>query len=880
MSHSRWTIPAVLLTLLLAPIPAARAAEPPGAPLNFERDVRPILKTHCFRCHGEQTKIRGDLDLRLVRSMVAGGISGEAIVPGHHDDSYLWMRLEADEMPPGDKKLSSVEKAAIASWIDQGASTIRPEPETLPPGMVLTEEEKSFWAFQPVRRSDLPEVEDRTLVRTPIDTFLLAKLETQSLSFSPEADRRTLIRRATFDLTGLPPTPTEVAAFLNDDSPEAYEHLIDRLLESPHYGERWGRHWLDVAGYADSDGYTARDNVRKYAYKYRDYLVRSLNADRPWDELIREQLAGDEMLAPPYKNLSATDTDRLIATGFLRMAPDGSGDPDAEPTAARNDTVAETIKIVSTSLLGLTVGCAQCHAHRYDPISHEDYYRFRALFEPAYDVEHWRHPSARLVSLWTDAEWKKAAEVDAEVAAINKERSAALEKLVQEVLERELAVAPEELRPRLCEARDTPAGKRSDEQKQLLKTYPRVLVTTGNVSLYDAKAHRDIISEFSKKTAAVKAKRPPDNYVRALTEVPGQVPVTHLFDRGDFNQPRQAVEPAELTVLTATTGTPEIPTNDPDLTTTGRRLAYARHLTSGAHPLVARVLMNRVWMHHFGRGIVATPGDFGRLGERPSHPELLDWLADDFMRGGWTLKRIHRQIMLSAAYRQSSRRTAALDAVDPDNRLLGRMSVRRLEAEAVRDAVLAVSGLLNPKMSGPPVPVAPDEVGQIIVGADNRDSAGRPVGKRASIGREPFRRSLYIQVRRTMPLSVLEAFDAPVMSPNCERRSASTVAPQALMLMNNEDIIAASEAFADRLASEVGEDAADQVELAWRLAFCVEPSPDQVASALTFLERQRTDFAAAHVEVKNDSPAPDPDRQALASFAQALLSSNAFLYVD
>jgi hypothetical protein len=421
-------------------------AEVPEGRLTYKQHVRPLLKAHCFSCHGEEAKPKAKLDLRLVRLMKQGGISGAAIVPGRHEESLLWDRLEADEMPPGEKKLTPREKAVIAAWIDQGAPAARPEPSTMAPGLGLTVEERSFWSFQPIHRGEPPSVRHTRLVRTPIDAFLLSRLEADGLSFAPEADRRTLIRRASLDLTGLSPAPKAVEAFLADRASDAYERLVDRLLASPRYGERWARHWLDVAGYADSDGYTARDPERKFAYKYRDYLVRSLNADRPWDQLIREQLAGDEMLASPYKDLRGGDLDKLIATGFLRMAPDGTGDRGADPAAARNDVIAETIKIVSSSLLGLTIGCAQCHAHRYDPISQEDYYRFRAVFEPAYDWKNWRSPRERLVSLWTDADRKRAAAVDAELETINRQRAAAIAGLVQAVLERELAAAPAELR--------------------------------------------------------------------------------------------------------------------------------------------------------------------------------------------------------------------------------------------------------------------------------------------------------------------------------------------------------------------------------------------------------------------------------------------------
>ncbi|SIO22841.1 Planctomycete cytochrome C [Singulisphaera sp. GP187] len=872
---TRWLL---LLALALALPPRVSASEPESRRLTYEQDVRPILKAHCFQCHGEEEKPKGKLDLRLVRLMKQGGVSGEALVPGNHQESFLWQRIDDEEMPPLDKKLSAKDKELIAAWIDQGAVTARPEPAKLAPGVEPTDEEKAFWSFQPIRRTDPPRVQNQARVRVPIDAFLLEPLEKENLQFAPEADKRTLIRRVTFTLTGLPPTPAEVDRFLTDEDSNAYERLVDRLLASPRYGERWARHWLDVAGYADSDGYSAKDAERKYAYKYRDYLVRSLNLDRPWDTLIREQLAGDEMLTPPYQDLAPDAVDKLVATGFLRMAPDGSSDPEAEQALARNDTIAETIKIVSTSLLGLTVGCAQCHAHRYDPIPADDYYRFRALFEPAYNPENWRPPAARLVSLWTADERSRAASVDTEVKAIDSERAKALAVLVQKVFDQELAEAPEELRGELREARDTPAAKRTAAQKQWLKTYPRLNVSPGNVSLYDAKAFAALTKDFASQVAKAREKRPAEDFVHALTEVPGQIPTTHLFFRGDIQQPRQAVQPGELVVLTAASETPDIPVDDPALPTSGRRLAYARHLTNGKHPLVARVLVNRVWLHHFGRGIVNTPGDFGMLGDRPSHPALLDWLADEFMSNGWSLKKLHRLILTSTAYRQSSRREPKLEAIDPDDRLFGRMPVRRLEAEAVRDAMLAVSGQLTPTMYGPPVPVAIDEAGQVIVGIDNRDAAGRPVSQRASLGAEEWRRSLYIQVRRSLPLGLLETFDAPPMTPNCERRTSSTVAPQSLMMMNNDFVVQQAETFAGRVAHEAGDAPKARVELAWRLALALEPAPEQVESAVRFLADQQADFAAT----RNAKPSKkaDPAHQALATFCQALFSSNAFLYVD
>jgi hypothetical protein len=354
------------------------------------------------------------------------------------------------------------------------------------------------------------------------------------------------------------------------------------------------------------------------------------------------------------------------------------------------------------------------------------------------------------------------------------------------------------------------------------------------------------------------------------------MPPTHLFYRGDVSQPKQAVEPAELSVL----GTSSvIAADDPSLPTSGRRLAYARWLTSGQHPLVGRVLVNRFWMHHFGRGLVATPGDFGFLGSRPTHPDLLDWLATRFAGDRWELKRFHRLLLSSTAYRQTSTRTPQLDQVDPENNLLGRMSIRRLEAESLRDSILAAAGLLNLQQLGEPVPVTVDEVGQVIVGLDNRDSAGRPEGQRASLGGAEFRRSLYVQVRRSQPLSMLATFDAATLTPNCELRNRSTVAPQSLLLMNSDFAIAQSQALAERTIREAGDHPAARIRLAWRLALSQEPTDPQVAAALEFIAAQEQEFAAQPAPTEKTPVAPPPVR-ALAALCQALFSSNAFLYVD
>lgn len=861
--------------LALVSGPARRCA----AESNFESAARPVLKSMCFQCHGEEEKPKGKLDLRLARTILKGGLSGPAVVPRNREESLLWEKISGDEMPPGPKKLSAAQKEALGAWIDAGAKAAEVEPDSLPPGPVFSQAERAFWSFQPISRPDTPIVKHANQARTFVDAFLLAALEPRGFGFSPEADRATLIRRLSLDLTGLPPSLDEIGRFLGDPSADAYERLVERLLASPAFGERWARRWMDAAGYADSDGGTPQDNERKYVFKYRDWLIRALNADRPWDELIREQLAGDELVKPPYQDLSVADRDKLIATGFLRLAPDATADGEIDAVIARNEVIADTIKIVSSTLLGLTMGCAQCHAHRYDPITQEDYFRLRAIFEPAFNPADWRVPSARLISLWTDADRKKAAAVDAELAKVEKERVAALEELVKKVLERELAVAPEALRPKLREARGVPEGKRTAEQTKLLKDYPRVLVSTGSVILFDPSATNQIQGKFAKQSDETRKQRPPEDFIHVLTETPGKIPKTHLHYRGDPKQPKREIEPGELSILVRTADAPKIADDDPMLPGSGRRLAYARHLTSGKHPLVARVFVNRVWMHLMRRGLVPTPGDFGTLGQRPSHPALLDRLAAEFMTDGWSLKKLCRTIVCSTAYRQASARPPALDAVDPENRLVGRMSVRRLEAEEVRDAMLFVAGRLNSSMFGPPVPVALTNDGNAALGVEKTDGNGHKTADVSALDGGDLRRTLYLQARRSRPLGILEVFDAPNPTPNCERRNSSTVATQALLMLNDEFSTASASALAARISREKPDPRA-RIALGWRLAFATESTPEQLTAAQVFLTEQQANLTATS---KPDGKKPEPpsaEIQALTTFCQALFASNRFLYVD
>lgn len=848
------------------------------APL-YESQVRPILKAHCTHCHGEEPKAKGGVDLRLRRFMDATTKDGEPIlVPKHPEKSELIRVIREGEMPEKGKKLTSEELAILENWVRSGAKISESEPEQIPPGAYLTEEDRNFWSFQPVREHPVPQFADMPGL-DPIDAFVREGLRKQGLDFAKEAPRATLIRRLTLDLTGLPATPEEVAAFEADKKPTAYADLVERLLASPAYGERWARHWLDAVGYADSNGYANADSVRPHAWRYRDYVIRSINADKPWDRFIQEQLAGDELLGVSHGKMGNVQLDPakseiLAATGFLRMAPDGTGDSVDDLKLARNQNVADTMRVVSTSLMGLTVACAQCHDHRYDPIKQVDYYRMRAIFDPVLDWRKWRTPSQRLVSLYTEEESAKAAAIEKQVAEINAEAKRMERAFLDEIFEKKILEIPEEEREPYRAARATEKAKQTPEQVALLKKYPSA-VALFNLDLYDPAANKKVVEKRDEATK-LRATKPPEGMLMVTTEVAGDVPKSELHHRGDHDQPREVVSPGELSVLRG----PELVKPDPTLATTGRRLAYARWLTSGKHPLVARALVNRFWMHHFGRGIVNSPGDFGKLGERPSHPELLDHLANRFVASGWSLKTMHRWMVLSRTYRQDSHNEASV-AKDPDNVWLGRYRVRRLDAEAVRDSILVTAGLLSRDMYGAPISITRTGEGRIVAGVETRNVNGDVV-KVDTAAPGVYRRSIYMQMRRSGPATVLDTFDLPVMAPNCESRTCSTVATQSLFLMNDEFVIRAARALAARLRTEAPGQPPLQVRRLWALTQGKSPTPAEEAQFLTMLSEQTEvlrEYSAQHPPTK-DAAAADPELDALGSLCQAMLASNRFLHVE
>jgi hypothetical protein len=762
--------------------------------LTFERDIRPILRAHCLDCHGAVDEKDGNLDLRLVRLMVTGGDSGTAITPSNPDASLLIQRVRSGEMPPGEAKVTPAELAVLERWIAEGAKTARPEPESIGPGLPILPEDRQWWSFQPIRRPEVhvgvtqaapsvstPSDRPSSQPRTAIDALLMQSMP-EGLSFSPDADKRSLMIRLYFDLIGLPPTPAQISQYLSDTSPDAYERLVDELQRSPHYGERWGRHWLDIAGYSDSEGRTADDAVRPWAYKYRDYVIRSFNADKPLDQFIQEQLAGDELAGLINGDLTPQQIELFTATGFMRMAADGTGNGD-NSEEARNLVVADTIKIVSSSLIGLSFACAQCHDHRYDPISHTDYFALRAVFDPAMDYKNWRTPPERHVSLYTAADRAKAAEIEAEAQVVAAQREEKQKRYMAEAIDKELMKYEEPLRQELRTAYETAPDNRTDAQKAILAKYPSVNITPGVLYQYN-QAAADDLQKDADQIAAIRTKKPVEEFLRVLTETPGHVPTTNLFYRGDYRQPKQEVAPAAPAVLCPEETFVSFPVKDDSLPTTGRRLAFAKWLTGEQNPITARVFANRVWMHLMGRGLVATPADFGRLGAQPTHPELLDYLASELIAGGWSVKRLQRLIVTSTAYRQSSQRDPAMAAIDDDNQYYWRSLVKRLDAEVVRDRLLATTDQLDPTQFGPATPIKEDETGQVVVDTSNR------------------RRSVYIQQRRSQPVAMLQAFDAPVMETNCEVRPSSTVATQSLMLMNGDFILEQAKMLATNVVSK------------------------------------------------------------------------------
>ncbi|MFM7131413.1 MAG: PSD1 and planctomycete cytochrome C domain-containing protein [bacterium] len=850
--------------------------------ITFERHIYPILKTHCISCHGE-SKTESKLDLRQKRLALKGGKGGTALVPGHAEDSPLYYRMIDGEMPPEHIKVrpTAEQTKLVAEWIKAGARNSRAEsldPSQLP---VIMPEEREHWAYQPIVSPTIPETQPKA--HNPVDSFLLKSLADRGLGFSPEASRESLVRRLAFDLTGLPPTAEEVQEFLADRRPDVWSRWVDHFLASQRYGEHWGRMWLDIAGYADTEGGNELDATRSDAWKYRDYVISALNADKPFDRFVTEQLAGDELVGYPLPAKPSQDASQLLAaTGFLRTVADPTGRGEDNTPATRNQVIGDTIKVVSSTFYGMTIGCAECHNHRYDPIPQADYYRLRAVFEPGFNPSQWRAPGARQLSFVKPGSEKLTAGINRELVPLQKLLDEAVEKARERVFQDELKkLATDDMRKLARAEWRKPETQRSAEARKLFEDYPNLAVprSIGALKLYLEldkvyKPFNEAIEAEEKKIAAVRSRMPAADTIRAFTEsdqARQKPPETRLLFRGDVESPKEPVTPGDLSVLYESPSETEI-TAATDTKSSGRRLALARRLTSGNHPLLARVIVNRVWLGHFGRGLVETPGDFGSQGARPTHPELLDWLASDFMAHGWSLKRLHRQILLTQAWRQSSARRPEGEKVDPENHLWHRMNVRRLSSESVRDSLLAVSAQLQPEMFGPPVPVAVTEDGQPQIS-----------GAATSVNR----RTIYLQVRRQAPLPALEVFDAPVLDPNCELRTNSNVPTQALWLLNDAFIGQVSARWAEVLKKQSSNDTA-RIRHACLVAWGRLPTvPEEAAMAAFIRENQGKILKnSGNADGRKSRPEavvtaePPSQFDGWSRLAQVILQSNGFLYID
>ena len=857
-----------------------------------QQEVIPILLTRCTVCHGLR-KQEGGLDLRSKASMLYGGTSGPAIVLGKPEESLLIKKINSGEMPPkqklivvGVKPITPAETEKIARWIRQDAPEAPDPPDEAGSDKdpLVTEKDRQFWAFQTPRRPEPPSVQNRSRVRNPIDAFVLSKLEAKGLSFAPEADRQTLIRRAYFDLTGLPPEPKEVREFAADQDPLAYEKLIDRLLASPRYGERWGRYWLDLAGYADSEGgKLSADLPRPFAFRYRDYVIRAFNEDKPYDRFLTEQIAGDELADYDHATTITPELmDNLIATGFLRMAPDSTTEREVNFVDDRIDVIADEIETISSSIMGLTMKCARCHNHKYDPLPQRDYYRFKAVFKGAYDEHDWVSPltlekyglyfpgrylpyvtpGATPVQLLEEQRNRELVNknLEGEVKALETAWEEKTKELKKKLVEKRIALQPKDLQDDLRKLAATPPETRDQVQKYLAEKFAAVL-HVDSAELKADPAYEKEWEEVETKIKRLEYQMIPEPKIRALWDRGAPSP-TYILRRGMATSFGPEVEPGPPAVLMTPKLTYRITPPWQASQKTGRRLAFAKWLTNPEHPLTSRVMVNRIWQHHFGTGIVKSAGNFGKTGALPTNPALLDWLATEFIERGWSIKQMHRLMMTSSAYRQTSVAGPDAQRLDPDNVLLSRMPLRRMEAEVLNDTLLFVSGKLDETRYGIPEPVLVRDDGLVT-----------PIetGK-------GWRRSIYMAQRRTEIPTVLDNFDLPPMSPNCIERTESTVSLQALYLMNNGMVRKLAAALADRVGREAGDDPLKQVEALYRLALSRPPTAEEAKSTLDTLLKLKQ--AMVKEDQSQKISEGETAARALAKVCHIVFNSASFVYID
>jgi mono/diheme cytochrome c family protein len=825
----------IAVLLLGAP---ARGAEP----VDYARDVKPIFAAHCATCHGP-TKQKADLRLDLYARIKQGGNSGPAIAPNKSADSLLIQAVTASKpdvarMPP--KGAVPPEQIAILKrWIDEGAKG--PAAEEATGGGRAT----SHWSFQPVKRPALPPTKNTDWARNGIDHFVLARLEKEGIAPSPEADKVTLIRRLTLDLTGLPPTPEEVDAFLADRSPDAYDALVERLLKSPHYGEHQARLWLDAARYADSNGFTI--DAPRSTWKYRDWVINAFNTDLPFDQFTVQQLAGDLLPKPT--------TDMLVATGFHRNTMiNQEGGIDLEQF--RVESVVDRVNTTGSVWLGLTIGCAQCHDHKFDPLTQREYYQFFAFFNNCDE------PTLEILSPADEARRKQ---VRAALAAVEKQlhrldptSADAIEKWERGLTDQTRHLVPKKVADIFLVA---VAGRNARQKQALEAAYRKNDLTRhvvgGLTTPLGAVLNAEVLTtrlELQKARERLVKQEPAAVTTMVVRErkAPRE---THVMLGGDFTRPGAKVTPGFPSVL-------------PGKPRAASRLDLARWIVDPANPLTPRVAVNRWWGEFFGTGIVETENDFGTQGTPPSHPELLDWLASEFVARGWSVKALHRLIVTSATYRQSSKTRPDLERIDARNRLLARQSRIRVNAEVVRDVALAASGLLSPKVGGPSVfPPQPDGVYKFT----QVDKAWKP-----SAGDDRYRRGMYTYFWRSAPHPQLVTFDAPDASVTCTRRNRSNTPLQALTLLNDAGFYEYAQGLAARIDRESTTDDTAKLRHAFRLCVAREPGDRELSRLQALLARQQSDLASKPEEAKKLSP-DAPDRAAWVMVARVLLNLDEFI---
>jgi hypothetical protein len=835
--------------LLLAASIDLRAADT----ISFNQQIRPVLETRCWQCHGGALQL-SRLDLRTREGALKGGEHGAAVVPGKSGDSRLFRLisgLEKPAMPMDGSHLTPEQVAAIRDWIDQGAAWEGNTPtDTAKPAVVVDSpvppEARKYWAFQLPAPPTVPASHD-PWNQNPIDAFLRKAMDERGLRPAPEADARTLVRRAYLDLTGLLPTPAEIQVFVSDNAPDRWERLVDRLLASPHYGERWGRHWLDVARYADSNGFE-HDFDRPNAWRYRDYVIRAFNADKPFDVFLKEQIAGDE--------LDKVTNESLIATGFLRCHAK-VGFREKDNPRNRYDYLDDMIATIGRGVLGLTVQCARCHDHKFDPIRQVDYYRLEAALFGYVEVDH------PLVTATEAATYeRKIAGITARTKSL-REQIRQIEQPYRDVL---LPEQYKEFPENVQIAIRTPEAQRSPGQALLAAQVIRTTSVSSEEIVRimkpdDLARRRDLMAEIQsiereKPVPIPMAMGITDGDYRFTPDGPGdepepgkgvkreaiegsflhtgsgryKPPPAYFLFHGDDQSHGPEMQPGFPSVITYGNPAVEIPSANGH--TSGRRRALAEWLVSRDNPLTARVIANRVWHHHFGRGIVATLDNFGKMGEKPTHPQLLDWLALDLMDHGWSLKHFHRLLMTSNAYRMASQFENSMDlARDPENNYLWRFRMQRLDAEVVRDVILSASGALNSDMYGPPVfPRLQPEV---------LHTMNKGIWEREEDGPKVWRRSVYVYRKRGLPFPMFEVFDLPDQNTSCGRRNVSTVPTQALTLLNDDFVLRQAQLFADRIRELAPKGPEAQVRAAYEIALCRPPSDEETQLAREFLKNQK-----------------------------------------